>query len=205
MAEEITMATADVPIGEPATGGASDDERRSGRVATFARMAGIAKRDRRIRYWTLDRILAFLALLMLPAGLGAIILGWLGAANTPFLFEQVPYMISGGLLGMGLMLMGGLLYVGSWLARLAEQSRDEADKVRELIDVLRADLAATPGRAVDAVARREAGLPALLVATPTGTMFHRPDCSVVSNRDDLHEVDPEAETNMSPCKICEPL
>lgn len=200
------MATADVPFDE-ADIERDDESKRSGtgRLATFARMAGIAKRDRSIRYWTLDRILAFLALIMLPAGLGAIILGWLGAANTPFLFEQVPYLISGGLLGVGLMLMGGLLYVGSWLARLAEQSRDEADKVRELVEVLRADLAATPGRAAEAVARSSAGLPVHLVATPTGTMFHRPDCSVVASREDLREVDPDAESGMKPCKMCDPL
>ena len=34
-----------------------------------------------------------------PLGLVLVLVGWYGAARTPNLFEQVPYMISGGILG----------------------------------------------------------------------------------------------------------
>jgi hypothetical protein len=129
--------------------------------------------------------------LMIPGGVAAILLGWYGAARTPFLFEQVPYLISGGLLGVGLLLGGGLLYMGAWLSRLAEQQRDDASQLRELLSELRsadaAPAAATAGP---------------LVATATGTMFHLPDCPVVANKDGLRPV--TSDNGLRPCKLCNP-
>jgi hypothetical protein len=41
------------------------------------------------------------------------------------------------------------------------------------------------------------------VTTEKGTMFHRPDCTVVADRTDLRRV--SADTKLRPCKICDPL
>jgi hypothetical protein len=38
-----------------------------------------------------------------------VILGWAGAAGTPLLFERIPYLISCGLLGLGLIFCGGFV------------------------------------------------------------------------------------------------
>lgn len=148
---------------------------------------------------TLARIMAALSALMLPGGVVAIILGWYGAAHTPFVFEQMPYLISGGLLGVGLIVGGGLLYLGSWLARLAEQERDEGEKIRELIKGLQRELEYLPA----AVAGVPATVHGVFVATKTGTMFHTRDCNVVAGREDLREV--SADDGLSPCKLCNPL
>ena len=43
-----------------------------------------------------------------------------------------------------------------------------------------------------------------LVATPRGSMLHRPDCPTVVNRDDLRVVEADA-PGMSPCRLCDPL
>lgn len=150
--------------------------------------------------WTIARVMAILAALMLPGGLVAIGLGWYGAAHTPFVFEQLPYLISGGLLGVGLLTAGGLLYVGSWMARLAEVQREEGDKVRDLLRGVRHELEHLPG----AVAGGTATVQRSFVATPTGTMFHVRECSVVANRDDLRQVSGD-EPGLTPCKICQPL
>ncbi|MEW6472859.1 MAG: hypothetical protein AB1679_11360 [Actinomycetota bacterium] len=53
-----------------------------------------------------DRVLAAALLL---AGLGALAAGWLGASNTPYTVEQLPYIVSGAaggifLLGVAVML-----------------------------------------------------------------------------------------------------
>jgi hypothetical protein len=45
---------------------------------------------------------------------------------------------------------------------------------------------------------------ASFVATPTGTMFHLPDCAVVANRPNLRKVRGD-ERGMEPCKLCDPL
>ena len=151
--------------------------------------------------WTIARVMAILATLMLPAGLVTIGLGWYGAARTPFVFEQMPYLISGGLLGVGLLTTGGLLYVGSWMARLAEVQREESEKVRDMLRGIRQELEYLPGLVGGAAAP---GLQRTFVATGSGTMFHVPDCSVVAGREGLRQVSGD-EPGLTPCKLCQPL
>ena len=198
------------PVASPAAEGPSDgtteapDEaapakQRRSRRRSRTRARSRATRDRR---GGVDRVLTILATLMLPGGLAVILLGWYGASHTPFLFEQIPYMISGGLVGIGLMIAGGLLYVGSWLARLAEQERDDTAKVRELIAGLRVDL---QQRLTDGSGPPSTnGHAAAFVATPTGSMYHRPDCSIIAGRDDLRPADPD-DPKATPCRICNPV
>ena len=148
--------------------------------------------------WTVARVMAVLATVMLPTGVVVILLGWWGAARTPFVFEQIPYLISGGLLGIGLLMSGGLLYLGSWIARLSELQREEGERLRESIRAVRQEieyLPATMGGGAPAAAQ-------VFVATKTGTMFHVPECSVVAGRPDLRNVT-EAD-GLAPCKICQP-
>lgn len=75
----------------------------------------------------LQQGLAIVGSLLMPAGLVAIVLGWYGAAHTPYVFEQLAYLISGGLFGLGLLGAGGFLFFGSWLARLSHQQRMETE------------------------------------------------------------------------------
>lgn len=157
---------------------------------------------------SLDDKLAIVAVVMVPAGAIAILLAWYGASQTPFVFEQIPYLISGGLLGIGLMVAGGLLYVGSWIAKLTAQERDEAEKVREVIAGLRDDLASVPALSVAAVEGVEElsgrSNPTIFWATPTGSMFHRRDCQVVAGRDDVVKVGEDRLEELQPCKMCDP-
>src|SRR4029079_12827232 len=69
---------------------------------------------------------------LMVLGLVAVLLGWYGAAHTPFGFEQTPYLISGGLFGIALVLVGGFLFFGSWLARVAVTSQQTAKEMAAL-------------------------------------------------------------------------
>lgn len=149
--------------------------------------------------WTIARSMAVLGTVMVPVGIVVILLGWWGAAHTPFVFEQIPYLISGGLLGVGLLTAGGLLYLGSWYSRLAEQQREEGEKLRAAILAVRQEIEYLPATLGGAAATATD----TFVATKTGTMFHVPDCTVVAGRDDLRQV--SASGGLTPCKICQPL
>lgn len=171
---------------------------------TAASSASSATSRRRVSLpsidWTVAQIMSFLAALMLPVGVVVVLLGWWGAAHTPFVFEQIPYLISGGLLGIGLLMAGGLLYLGSWLARLAEQQRKEGEELRGVIVALRTQIERLP--AALAPSETAAVATGTFVATKTGTMFHRSDCSIVAGRPDLRQVN--ADDGLTPCKICQP-
>ncbi|WP_194892762.1 hypothetical protein [Catenulispora pinisilvae] len=84
--------------------------------------------------------------LLMPLGLLAIGLGWYGAAHTPYTFEQVSYLVSGGIGGLALTTLGGFLFFGSWLARIAHQQRQQTEL-----------LAAEIARLADAILTLESG------------------------------------------------
>ena len=162
---------------------------------------------RRLRTWlaTSGTVLTLAAVILLPLGLMVILLGWYGAAHTPYLFEQVPYLISGGLAGLGLMLAGGLLYFGSWIARSSATAQASNDELIALLLDIREELASRPEVESAAPPQRTRRRPAngSLVATATGSMLHRPDCSVVAGKSGLKKVGPDS--GLRPCGICDPL
>lgn len=147
-----------------------------------------------------DRLVEQAALIMMPMGFLLILLGWSGASRTPLLFEQIPYLISGGLLGLGLMLGGGLLYVGGWVARAAHMA---AAQYAAPPAVATAAVAA-PTAARRAPSNRPGGV-AAFVRTPSGSMFHRRDCAIVSSRDDVVQVSRDDAAGFKACGMCDPL
>lgn len=151
----------------------------------------------------MDKWLMFVGAALVIIGIPVIVIGWYGASRTPYVFEQVPYLISGGLLGLALAVVGGLFYFAYWLTRQVQETRRQADHTAaalgEIRDLLAGSAIASSGRAAAHATGNGS-----FVATEKGTMFHRPDCVVVKGRDDLRAVDPDAE-GFEPCKICEPL
>ncbi|MFN2537915.1 MAG: hypothetical protein ABR549_07140 [Mycobacteriales bacterium] len=64
-------------------------------------------------------------------GLAMVLLGYLGASHTIYVFEQIPYLISGGILGGCLVVAGGFCYFAFWLTRLhAEMAGTRASNER---------------------------------------------------------------------------
>lgn len=199
---------ADVAPPEPATA----EDRSPGRL-------------RRLRPANLDlrntwQILA--GSLLLPLGLAFILLAWSGAAHGRVDQQQIPYLVSGGLGGLAIVMIGCFFYWAHWLYRIYDQAdlhhqealQEQREMMRALIDALGA---AGPGR-VGAAAGFEAvsgsapvgpnGTPGsrVYVATQTGTNFHTTACPMVANRvGSLRTVTEDEAEQMKPCRVCEPL
>lgn len=150
-----------------------------------------------------EGMLGIAAAVLLPLGLGVIVLGWYGASHSPYLFEQVPYLISGGLLGLGLVTGAGLLYLGSWIAKGANAQRTAAVELTSLLRDIRDELALRPSAESSAESRPN-GRGTKFVATKRGSMWHRADCSAVVGRADLRSIAPDGE-GLKPCGLCDPL
>ena len=146
-----------------------------------------------------ERTLMVIAGVVAPLGLILILVGWWGAARTPNLFEQIPYAISGGLFGLGLVFLGSICYFAHWLTELVKEHRAQSAAVVEAITRLE-DVMRTARPAGETAAPVLNG--AALVATGKGTMAHRADCVVVAGKDDLRPV--SAGDGLAPCKLCEP-
>ena len=85
---------------------------------------------------------------LMPLGIVAIFVGWYGVAHSHYEYDQLTYIVSGGVLGVGLVLLGGFLYFGAWLARMANDQRESARRLADALLVL-ADcvLARSPAQA----------------------------------------------------------
>jgi len=78
--------------------------------------------------------LGLIGTMLMTAGIAAILFAWWGVAHTGYTFEQIPYVVSGGMLGLGLIGVGGFLYFGSWLTKLVEEQRQTAHMLRLLLE-----------------------------------------------------------------------
>lgn len=169
-----------------------------------------------------ERLLMVIGGIVAPLGMIVLLLGWWGASRTPYLFEQVPYLISGGLFGLALVFLGAFFYFTHWMTELVKEHRRQSAAVIEAIQGLRDEVArqnggsltgagaASPNGAggtqaasrVSATASDEGTDATPLLATPQGTMAHRPDCAVVAGKPGLRSV--TAADGLSACKLCDP-
>src|SRR6476620_2506386 len=81
-----------------------------------------------------ERTLLTAGSILMPLGAMLVLLGWYGAAHTTRVFEQIPYLIAGGLLGLVLVIAGGFCYFGFFLARILSTNREMLDALLRLED-----------------------------------------------------------------------
>lgn len=118
----MTASTYPGPYGSPEP--YSQGEAPSRHSALTAAAANI--RARQGLQIPVERILLGAAAVLFPLGLVLILLGWYGAAHTGRTYAQIDYLISGGLLGLGLSVAGGFMYFGYWLSKQLAESRHQS-------------------------------------------------------------------------------
>ena len=81
--------------------------------------------------------------IVLPViGLVVIGLGWWGASGTKYVYQEIPYVISGGIFGLAVVFIGVALFarysvarlLRFWLARLVAEDQLQADRVVAAIE-----------------------------------------------------------------------
>lgn len=121
----------------------------SSRRARFREaVAGLSERARSS---DLQRMLLLPGSLLVAAGFAFMIAGWWGASRTHREVEQIPYLISGGIIGLALTIVGALVLATAVWTSTAERISIEAEaraarQLRELEERLREEQAA-PKRA----------------------------------------------------------
>jgi hypothetical protein len=147
------------------------------------------ERDLKSIVRTNARLLIVLGLL--AAGVVFVMLGWYGAANTNIITEQIPYLISGGLLGLGLIIVAGIM---------AASASSEREMVR-----LRADIArmASASPATNGTAETYSSNGHHVFAVTGGRSYHEPGCPILEGKD-VRELQPAAAAGagLAPCKLC---
>jgi len=151
---------------------------------------------------------------LVAAGIIAIVAGWFGVSGEALVAKQLPYLISGGVLGLGLIIFGSM-FLGTEEVRRDTARLDALERlVAELHGVLlsrpdapRLDSTAVAQRRNGRRGRgRAAGAPTGLVALRGGQTFHLAGCRMVRDKSDVEEVDTATVRlrGLSPCRLCEP-
>jgi len=106
-----------------------------------------------------ERLMLIAGGVLVGIGIVAVLVGYVGASGTSKVYEQVPYALSGGVLGLGLIVLGCALITRFslarlfrfWLARMLHEHQVQTDRTVEALGRIETLLAggATLPRPVD--------------------------------------------------------
>lgn len=133
---------------------------------------------------------------MIVIGFAVIAKAWDGAASKFFLPEMFPYLLSGGFLGLALVITGAMLL---FLATLRAERQILTDRYEQMATLLSRNLA----RMAVSVNGSESSGEHVIAGD---TAYHRPGCRVLQGKDDLMPIPLEqaAAEGLAACRVCDP-
>lgn len=146
--------------------------------------------DRRIR---MGRVIGFF---FMTLGVVMIALAWNGAANRNFVEGQFPYLLSGGVLGLALVIIGATLL---FLVTIRAERELMTDRFDEMIRLLGRNL-----NRLSVSSNGSGGAGIQVVAS--NAVFHRAECKILQGKEGLATVtvDQAEDEGLTPCRVCEP-
>ena len=150
------------------------------------RLAVEAAKLRSRRNLPIDRAFQLVGAVLLGVGFLAILAGWYGVSHTAREWRQTPYLVSGGILGLGLIITGAVAYLAYWLTHLVETTN------RQTAVLERLELALVGAPKDD---------DELVVAEPG--ILHRASCPLLLGKSDLRPPQ-KKDLALRACPVCEP-
>jgi hypothetical protein len=143
------------------------------------------------------RLGRILGLLFLTAGFIAIGLAWNGSASKNFSTGQFPYLISGGVMGLAMVVLGSTLLFLSTIRAERQILTDKWDEMSRLLgrNLSRLGTFSSNGSG-------ESG--GQVIATDD--LYHRPDCRILEGKTGLTTISAEqaAAEGLGRCRVCDP-
>ena len=137
-----------------------------------------------------------LGLLFVTAGFVVIGKAWDGAASINFTTGQFPYLLSGGFMGLGLVVTGCTLLLLSTVRGEREVMSQKMDEVTKLLS-----------RSLTRMQASSNGLAGSGEQVVAGeTTYHRPDCKILQGKTGLATltIEQAAAEGLTPCRVCDP-
>ena len=146
-----------------------------------------------MRSWAKSSL--YLSVALIAVGFLLLYFAWNGAAEKDFIQGQFPYLLSGGLGGIGLILCGLTLVI-------TQSFRRDLLSLQDRIDEL---IAQQAGHGSPATGATLTALPSDGFVT-NGATYHLPSCRTVQGRSGLELVSAEdaAARELTPCRVCRP-
>ena len=141
------------------------------------------------------RIGGKVGLVLAAIGLLAIAFGWNGAAGQTATIAQIPYILSGGLIGIAFVILGGAMLI-------VQGNREDRAILEAKLDLLAEAFLEGQGRAAKADAPGDVS--GLVVAGSAS--YHVPGCRLVDGREETSYLTPgEARgRDLKSCRVCQP-
>lgn len=142
----------------------------------------------------------------IAVGLLLTLLGWIGVSGEAIVAKQIPYVVSGGI--------GGVLLcvVGAYFLGTEELRKDSGrlDRLERMVDELHAALLSRPDAPEPASSPsrngRSGAASPTLVAVQGGETFHVAGCAMAEGKAVESLTAEEADVNgLRPCPLCEPV
>ena len=134
-----------------------------------------------------------LGMVLIVGGGVALGLGWAGMASKDCAQCQLPYLISGGAMGLALIVLGSVMFVLAQIRVAQESFCDQARQINQAV-IRMAGLMGTG---------ENGGGQAVVAGSST---YHRPECRLVQGKSGLERMAAEtaALQGLTPCRVCNP-
>ena len=162
-----------------------------------------AQHRREVWTWVWSTVRPVVGWVLAALGALALFLGWYGVSGESLTAKQLPYLVSGGLTGIALVVVASAFLATEDVRRQLSQVDDLRRKVDDLYALFVEDLAAP---VVDPDPAASALPTDAVMALPVGTSYHRTTCNLVTGKSEAVTVDARAirARKLRPCRICNP-
>lgn len=168
-----------------------------------ARASGTSSPDlAEVRAYVVALVRPVLGWLLVAGGAAGLVVGWFGVSREVLVARQLPYVLSGGLGGVALVIVGAVLLAGNDQRRLAERLDQMDDRIADLHAVLLVEPHAAGAPSTNG---RSPGTDGQTVAAlPDGELHHDLDCPVVAGKDDVEHLSLAAarDRGLRACRLC---
>lgn len=131
------METSTVLASAPLDAGAHAATRRARFRESLRGVAARSSSDDLLRWMLVP------ASVLVIVGFNFMLFGWIGASRTFRQIEQIPYLISGGLVGLALVFLGGLLLASTfWVIVVKKLQAESEARTKDLLDAFESRMAA---------------------------------------------------------------
>lgn len=145
-----------------------------------------------------------LGMAVVLAGFVVVFLGWNGAASYDRVPAQFPYLISGGIAGLALVVLGSAFIVVDASRRNRAAVLAELAELRDAVDRLASSNRSSPGAGAPSSSDRTAAVTDIVLGGPSS--YHRPGCRLLEGRGPMPSllVQEAQARGLEPCRVCEP-
>lgn len=160
-------------------------------------MAGVAPMDEHPARRP-ARLTLYLGVTLLVVGAIVLYVGYNGTATNSVLPAQIPFIVSGGFVGLGLLVLGGIALAVYAVLAVQADFRQELREVQWAVRELAGAVARSPAAS--------SASPNGVVAARGASSFHRPGCRIVRRAGQLRQLprDEADRSGLAPCRVCEP-